>query len=219
MQEVPEVKAGNMDAISFQTQELWTPDRNAISNLGQIFPLNLSRRRRLNKPHFLEVLGLEAQAPWSECPPCSGSQRLCFPAKPGSKQFLSGCWPGSWEKSQRETHGPAEMNSFHLDITVFGRKRRPGLKTQSHSLKVLAFAFCRISGLAILGQQWLFLRRAKISVVLGIGCPELGRGWGWGQAGCWVSLWRASCVSQPGPGDYPKIGPKGIGSWPGQNRP
>ena len=63
---------------------------------------------------------------------------------------------------------------FRLSIMESGGVRPWGQETQSHSLKVLALAFCKISGLASPVGSRIFLRKAGNSVVLAWSC-ETGR--------------------------------------------
>lgn len=47
----------------------------------------------------------------------------------------------------------SDMNSLHLGIMKFGETKPWGQETRSRGLKVLALAFCRISGRAVPSQQ------------------------------------------------------------------
>lgn len=66
--------------------------------------------------------------------------------------------------------GHREKHVLRLGIMEFGGVRPWGQETQSHGLKVLALAFCKISGLVSLVGSGIFLRKARNSVVLALSC-------------------------------------------------
>ena len=63
------------------------------------------------------------------------------------------CQAGSWGESEGKHVLQSEMNLLHLGNMEFGGMRPWGQKHEAHGLKVLAFAFCRISGMAVPDQQ------------------------------------------------------------------
>lgn len=76
-----------------------------------------------------------------------------FIPQPHPKKFLVAVDLSPGESHRGKYVFLSVMNLLHLDIKKFGGTRPWGQEIRSHSLKVLAFAFSRISGMAVSGWQ------------------------------------------------------------------